>query len=77
MQLKWTMAGGVLLVAGAAVAVLALGAPPGWLILLFSTIAMAWLYIVVRLNSRYDPLDPRFGSCIPPPPGFGKPHRDA
>src|SRR4029078_2259349 len=28
--------------------------------------AFAGLYIVARQNSRYDPLDPRFGSCIPP-----------
>jgi hypothetical protein len=35
------------------------------------------LYIVVRFNSRYDPLDARFGSCIPPPPGWKEPRGDA
>jgi len=34
--------------------------------LLFGSLALAALYIFARLNSRFDPLDPRFGSCIPP-----------
>jgi len=39
---------------------------PAWLSVLLCSLALALLYIVVRLNSRFDPLDPRFGSCIPP-----------
>ena len=39
---------------------------PAWLGVLLCSLALALLYIVVRLNSRFDPLDPRFGSCIPP-----------
>ena len=77
MPLKWMLGAGVVLVAAIAAAVMVFGAPPAWLTLLLSTIAMASLYILVRLNSRYDPLDPRFGSCIPPPPGWGKPRSDA
>ena len=42
--------------------------PPAWVVLLLGSIALAWLYIYARMHSRYDPLDPRFGSCIPPPP---------
>jgi hypothetical protein len=76
MPLKWMLGAGVVLIAAFAAAVMLFGAPPVWLTLLLGTIALASLYIVVRLNSRYDPLDPRFGSCIPPPPGWGKPHRD-
>ena len=77
MHWKWMLAGGVLLVAVATGAVLAFGAPPAWLTLLLGTIALTSLYIVARFNSRYDPLDPRFGSCIPPPPGWQKPRGDA
>jgi hypothetical protein len=77
MQLKWTLAGCVLLVAGAAAALPTFGAPPGWLTLLLGTIALALLYIVARFNSRYDPLDARFGSCIPPPPRWREPRGDA
>lgn len=40
--------------------------PPAWIVLLLGTMALAALYIIARRNSRYDPLDPRFGSCIPP-----------
>lgn len=40
--------------------------PPAWLLLLLGSFALAVLYIVARTRSRYDPLDPRFGSCIPP-----------
>ena len=39
---------------------------PVWMTLLLGSLALAVLYIVARRNSRYDPLDPRFGSCIPP-----------
>jgi len=40
--------------------------PLAWILLLLGSLALAVLYIVARRNSRYDPLDPRFGSCIPP-----------
>jgi len=40
--------------------------PPAWLVLLLGSMALALLYIVARRNSRFDPLDQRFGSCIPP-----------
>ena len=40
--------------------------PPAWIVLLLGSIALAGLYIYARMNSRYDPLDARFGSCIPP-----------
>jgi hypothetical protein len=39
---------------------------PVWVHLVLDTAALALFYIVARLHSRYDPLDPRFGSCIPP-----------
>ena len=39
---------------------------PVWITLLFGSLALAALYTFARLNSRYDPLDARFGSCIPP-----------
>ena len=39
---------------------------PAWLSLLLGSFTLAVLYIVARTRSRYDPLDPRFGSCIPP-----------
>jgi hypothetical protein len=55
----------LLLVIGGAAAIVLLQ-PPGWLLLLLGTVALAALYIVARLNSRFDPMDPRFGSCIPP-----------
>jgi hypothetical protein len=42
--------------------------PPAWIVLLLGSMALAGLYIYARMNSRYDPLDPRFGSCIPPLP---------
>lgn len=42
--------------------------PPAWIVLLVGSMVLAGLYIHVRKNSRFDPLDPRFGSCIPPPP---------
>ena len=42
--------------------------PPAWVVLLLGSMALAALYIYARMNSRYDPLDPRFGSCIPPLP---------
>jgi 1,4-dihydroxy-2-naphthoate octaprenyltransferase len=42
--------------------------PPAWIVLLLGSMALAGLYIYARMNSRYDSLDPRFGSCIPPLP---------
>jgi hypothetical protein len=35
-------------------------------VLLLGSLALAVLYIVARLRSRFDPLDPRFGSRILP-----------
>jgi hypothetical protein len=55
----------VLPVAGVTAVLIAVQ-PPVWLWVLLGSMAFAVLYIVARLNSRYDPLDPRFGSCIPP-----------
>ncbi|MEA2956132.1 MAG: hypothetical protein QOJ58_1632 [Alphaproteobacteria bacterium] len=52
----------VLLVIGVAAATVL----PTWIMLLLGSFALAVLYIVARLRSRFDPLDPRFGSCIPP-----------
>ena len=56
----------VVLLAGTIVAVLIDAWPPAWMFMLLGSMALALLYIVARLRSRYDPLDPRFGSCIPP-----------
>jgi hypothetical protein len=55
----------VLLVVGVTAVLIAVQ-PPAWILLLLGSLALAVLYIVARRNSRYDPLDPRFGSCIPP-----------
>ncbi len=55
-----------LLVIGVTAILLSAVQPPAWIMLLLGSMALAALYIFVRLNSRYDPLDPRFGSCIPP-----------
>jgi hypothetical protein len=52
----------VLLVVG----VTAANVLPTWIMLLLGSLALAALYIVARPKSRFDPLDPRFGSCIPP-----------
>jgi hypothetical protein len=35
---------------------------PVWANLVLESPALALLYIIARLRSRYDPLDPRFGS---------------
>ena len=40
--------------------------PSAWLGLLLGSMILALLYLVARTNSRFDPLDQRFGSCIPP-----------
>ena len=55
----------VLLVVGLTVAAVLIQ-PPAWLVLLLGSMALAVLYTVARMNSRFDPLDQRFGSCIPP-----------
>jgi 4-hydroxybenzoate polyprenyltransferase len=52
----------VLLVIG----VMASVQPPAWIVLLLGSVALAVVYIVARLRSRFDPSDPRFGGCIPP-----------
>jgi 4-hydroxybenzoate polyprenyltransferase len=62
MRSKLILGVAVLLVMGVTVAV----QPPAWIMLLLGSVALAVLYIVARLRSRFDPLDPRFGSCIPP-----------
>jgi hypothetical protein len=62
---KWT-SGVVALITGMTAAVLIGAWPPVWMLVLLGSIALALLYVVARLRSRYDPLDPRFGSCIPP-----------
>ncbi|MBR0821406.1 hypothetical protein [Bradyrhizobium liaoningense] len=54
-----------LLLVGATVLLIA-SQPPAWILLLLGSFALAALYIVARTRSRYDPLDPCFGSCIPP-----------
>ena len=54
------------LLAICAIAVLIAVQPPVWIVLLLGSLVLAVLYIAARMNSRYDPLDPRFGSCIPP-----------
>ena len=67
MRSRWILAVAALLVVGVTAASLLTGVqPPAWLILLLGSLALALLYIVARLNSRFDPSDPHFGSCIPP-----------
>ena len=56
----------VVLAVAAMTAAIVLLQPPPWLWVLFGSVVLTLLYIVARLNSRYDPLDQRFGSCIPP-----------
>jgi hypothetical protein len=62
MSLRLILGVAVLLVIGVAAATVL----PTWITLLLGSLALAVLYIVARLRSRFDPLDPRFGSCIPP-----------
>jgi hypothetical protein len=62
---KWTL-GVVALITCMTAAVLIGAWPPVWVLVLLGSMALALLYIVAMLRSRYDPLDPRFGSCIPP-----------
>ena len=65
MNSKLALRAVVLLVISVATVLIAVQ-PPAWIVLLLGSLALAVLYIVARINSRYDPLDPRFGSCIPP-----------
>ncbi|MHC2622648.1 hypothetical protein ACVIW2_004680 [Bradyrhizobium huanghuaihaiense] len=65
MVLKLSSVTVALLLVGATVLLIA-SRPPAWILLLLGSFALAALYIVARTRSRYDPLDPRFGSCIPP-----------
>ena len=58
--------GGAMLLLVGLIAAAVLLQPPAWLVLLFGSVALALLYTVARMNSRFDPLDQRFGSCIPP-----------
>jgi hypothetical protein len=60
---KWIL--GAVIIA-AALATMVFGQAPIWLWILLGALMLSLLYIFARLNSRYDPLDPRFGSCIPP-----------
>jgi 4-hydroxybenzoate polyprenyltransferase len=62
MSLRLVLGVAVLLVIGVAAATVL----PTWMLLLLGSLVLAVLYIVARLRSRFDPLDPRFGSCIPP-----------
>ncbi|MEA2792659.1 MAG: hypothetical protein QOI87_39 [Bradyrhizobium sp.] len=62
MRLRLILGVAVLLVIGVAAATVL----PTWMLLLLGSLVLAVLYIVARLRSRFDPLDPRFGSCIPP-----------
>jgi hypothetical protein len=60
---KWVLGA---IVIGMVAAVLATIQPPAWALVLLGSVALALLYIIARLGSRFDPLDTRFGSCIPP-----------
>jgi len=60
---KWTTGCAV---TGTIVATLIAIEPPAWILMLIGSAGLALLYTIARLGSRYDPLDPRFGSCIPP-----------
>jgi 4-hydroxybenzoate polyprenyltransferase len=62
MSSKLILGVAVLLIVGVTAAVQL----PTWIMLLLGSLALAVLYIFARLRSRFDPLDPRFGSCIPP-----------
>ena len=62
MSSKLILGVAVLLVVGVTAAVQL----PTWIMLLLGSLALAVLYIFARLRSRFDPLDPRFGSCISP-----------
>jgi 4-hydroxybenzoate polyprenyltransferase len=65
MNSRLSLGAAVLLIIGVTAVLIAVQ-PPEWILLLLGSLALAVLYVVARLRSRYDPLDPRFGSCIPP-----------
>jgi len=65
MNSRLSLGAAVLLIVGVTAVLIAVQ-PPAWILLLLGSLALAVLYVVARLRSRYDPLDPRFGSCIPP-----------
>ena len=65
MNSRLSLGAGVLLIIGVTAVLIAVQ-PPVWILLLLGSMAFAALYIVARQRSRYDPLDPRFSSCIPP-----------
>jgi hypothetical protein len=65
MNSRLSLGAAVLLIIGVTAVLIAVQ-PPAWILLLLGSLALAVLYVVARLTSRYDPLDPRFGSCIPP-----------
>jgi hypothetical protein len=60
---KWIFGAAIVGLIAVAIAVVQ---PPAWAMILLGSVALALLYIDARLGSRFDPLDPRFGSCIPP-----------
>ena len=54
----------VVVIVGLIAAAVVIFHQPAWAMALLVSIALALLYIVARFGSRFDPLDPRFGSCI-------------
>jgi hypothetical protein len=56
----------VVVIVGLIAVALVVFQPPTWAMVLLGSVTLALLYIVARFGSRFDPLDPRFGSCIPP-----------
>jgi hypothetical protein len=65
MNLKLALGAVALLLVGVTTVLIAVQTP-AWIMLLLGSMALAVLYVMARQRSRYDPLDPRFGSCIPP-----------
>ena len=64
LKARWIM--GLVVLIGMTTAVVIGAWAPAWMLVLLGSIALAFLYVAARQRSRYDPLDPRFGSCIPP-----------
>jgi heme A synthase len=64
MNSKLALGAVVLLVIGITTVLIAVQTPA--ILLLLGSLALAVLHILARRRSRYDPLDPRFGGCIPP-----------
>ena len=58
----------IMLVVTVVLTLLVLWGAPTWVVLMVGSVGLALIYIIARMHSRYDPLDPRFGSCIPPLP---------